>query len=61
MLSQKIRNENKFLDLQTFLSNLKDEEHYIKQITKVNLAHSQSTSLGVILSRGSSSLRTRGS
>ena len=60
MLSQKARDDNKLPDLQALLSNLEDEEHRMKQTTKVNLTQSQSTSLGGALSRGGSSSRAQG-
>ena len=55
MLSQKARDDNKLPNLQAFLSNLKDKEHCLKQITKINFTQSQSTSLGSILLRSGSS------
>ena len=60
MLSQKARDDNKLPDLQALLSNLEDDERRMKQTTKVNLAQSQNTSSGGVLSRGGSSSRARG-
>ena len=58
MLSYKARNDNKLPNLQTFLSNLKNKKHCMKQTTKINLAQSQNTSSDSILLRGGSSLYT---
>lgn len=57
MLSQKARDNNKFPNLQVFLSNLKDKKLCIKQTTQVNLAQSQNTGLSDILLRGGFNLR----
>ncbi len=59
MLNQKPKDDNKLSDLQGLLSNLKDEECFMKQTTKVNLAKSQTTCSGGTSSRGGSSSRER--
>ena len=59
MLSQKARNDNKLPNLHALLSNLEVKERCIQQTTKVNLAQSQSFSLGDISLRDGSSLRAQ--
>ena len=55
ILSQKTRDNNKLLDLQAFLLNLKDKKRHMKQTTKINLAQSQITSSSdIFLKNGSS-------
>ena len=61
MPNQKARDDHKLLDLYVLPSNLEDEEHRMKETTKVNLAQSQNTSLGGTFSRGGSSSRSQGS
>lgn len=61
ILSQKVRDNNKLLDLQAFLSNLKDKKRYMKQTTKVNLTQSQYVSSDSILLKSDSSLCTQDS
>lgn len=60
-LSQKIRDNNKLLNLQIFFSNLKDKKCCIKQTTKVKLAKSQITSLSITFSKSGLSLHAQSS
>lgn len=46
ILIQKAKDKYKLPDIQALLSNLKDEEYYIKQTIKVNFIQSHTTSSG---------------
>lgn len=53
MLSQKVKNKNKFSNLSSLFSNLENKKCCIKQTTKVNFAQSQNTSIdGISLKNG---------